>query len=697
MLSVIGGLTIMSGATPLAAQSPSATRSFDETTVLPGGALTVTIELASGTSALATVIETLPAGFTYGSSSLDAAQVTQNGQIITFVPLGAASFTYSVTASDVEDTHSFSGILQISPGNTEDVGGTSDVVVATTPPPPPTGSLQFDVVPSKAVKGALVSGLGYPIASNPLEWDVSDDIADGASVSSIAGNGMVGDFQIKEAGSGKFRLYVMNSNAPALSGSEVIDVTVTYDDDSSVRLRGTITERDVLNAPDSFTFTVPQNVESSTPIASFDVMGKIPGESLDGIINGGDAAPFGVNDADMTIYRKNGANLEVRDYEFTLTVNGDAGLAARADRADVTIRVTASNDKHDAPDTFAATIYENIKGAGLVSANTAVGDASAGITNPDGDKLAYSLEDDTPFVIDSETGQITVGADGIGDDDTGMNVEYEFDITVSDGVTANDAVISATVTVDVNDPVTPKSDGLPDGVTKAADSAIYTVTTPKVAGSVNGYHILDVSDLVVLDLDADGETETPEYTPSVRTAPLNVDNVGRLLLTHVPRGLQDGTNAEGEALDSINVEIDDGYNPSITITINVVLNVKERPDQITPSLAASIDENMTGEVQDALKDLDSTGNATLASLIDLINEVEDDEDSVNYKHTGGTNGGEPGAGAIFSVDPETGAISLNMAQDADALDVMPSVVLQVERESDGADLGVIFVSITINT
>ena len=36
------------------------------------------------------------------------------------------------------------------------------------------------------------------------------------------------------------------------------------------------------------------------------------------------------------------------------------------------------------------------------------------------------------------------------------------------------------------------------------------------------------------------------------------------------------------------------------------------------------------------------------------------------------------------------------AQDADALTAMPSVVLQVERDSDGADIGVVFVAITIN-
>ena len=44
MLSVIGGLTVMLGSSPLAAQeAASATRSIDPSTVAPGGTVTVTI------------------------------------------------------------------------------------------------------------------------------------------------------------------------------------------------------------------------------------------------------------------------------------------------------------------------------------------------------------------------------------------------------------------------------------------------------------------------------------------------------------------------------------------------------------------------------------------------------------------------------------------------------------------------------
>ena len=56
------------------------------------------------------------------------------------------------------------------------------------------GDLQFDVVPAKAVKGAVVSGLKNPIGSNPLEWEPDT----GATLVSIANDGVVGDFRVKD-------------------------------------------------------------------------------------------------------------------------------------------------------------------------------------------------------------------------------------------------------------------------------------------------------------------------------------------------------------------------------------------------------------------------------------------------------------------------------------------------------------------
>ena len=315
MLSVIGGLAVMLGSSPLAAQtSSSATRSFDSETVVPGGTVTVTISAIYG--GIGGVTETLPSDFTYVDDSLvDLEETADNPPtvslsedrtdsaqgILAFNLLGTRSFTYQVTAPDAEDTYTFSGMLTAR-GQDYTVEGDTIIMVSTETGPAPVdaGDLQFDVVPAKAVKGAVVSGLNYPIGSNPLQWDVSD-VATGTLVS-IANDGIVGDFQVKDAGSGIFRLEVMTSGAPSLSGSQSINVALSYDDDTTVNLTGDINEQDALTFTNSpFDFTISQAITAGTPIGAFDVDGDVAGEYLDGIVSGDDSGPFEVRDSDMTL------------------------------------------------------------------------------------------------------------------------------------------------------------------------------------------------------------------------------------------------------------------------------------------------------------------------------------------------------------------------------------------------------------
>ena len=169
----------------------------------------------------------------------------------------------------------------------------SEVTVSTRhgPSPNSVGPLAFDVVPDKAVKGAVVSGLKNPIGSSPLQWEVDT----GGAAVAIANGGVVGDFRVKETseGSGKFQLVVMNSGATALSGTLPINVAVTYDpdaavddDDVTVNLTGGITERNALAfdpADGAYSFTIPQGISANTPIGAFVVTGDVDGEYLDGM------------------------------------------------------------------------------------------------------------------------------------------------------------------------------------------------------------------------------------------------------------------------------------------------------------------------------------------------------------------------------------------------------------------------------
>ena len=332
MLSLMGGLWVMSGSAPLAAQTtPSASRSFSSATVAPGGQLTVTVE-AAGFGSFGAVTETLPAGFTYDSST-GADLVAVTGQNVRFTLLGSPkTIAYVVTASSTDGTYAFSGILSDDDRQPHDVSGATDVTVGTDTGPDAVdaGDKQFDVVPDKAVKGAIVSGLFHPIGSNPLQWEVET----GGAAVSIANGGVVGDFRVEETseGSGKFQLVVMKSRAPALNVTQAISVDVTYEVDGAdvtANLSGDITERSALaftNSP--FNFTIPQSTSADTPIGAFGVSGGITDEYLDGIVSGG---PFQVRDPDMTLVYSGSSALEVKTYTLELTVNGDAGPGQQGD------------------------------------------------------------------------------------------------------------------------------------------------------------------------------------------------------------------------------------------------------------------------------------------------------------------------------------------------------------------------------
>jgi len=58
------------------------------------------------------VTETLPAGFTYISSSLEDSQVSVSGQVARFTLQGDSSFTYTVNASNTPGDYTFSGVLR---------------------------------------------------------------------------------------------------------------------------------------------------------------------------------------------------------------------------------------------------------------------------------------------------------------------------------------------------------------------------------------------------------------------------------------------------------------------------------------------------------------------------------------------------------------------------------------------------------
>ena len=139
-VAAAAGVAGMLGLAPLAAQQgPSATRSFDETPVAPGGDVVVTIT-AANYGQLGGVTESWPGGLTYAESSLDDSQVTIIDDVTArFTLQGETSFTYTLTAPTEPGTYDgFSGTLRDEDRNDYPVGGDDDTVTVVAPTPTPT-------------------------------------------------------------------------------------------------------------------------------------------------------------------------------------------------------------------------------------------------------------------------------------------------------------------------------------------------------------------------------------------------------------------------------------------------------------------------------------------------------------------------------------------------------------------------------
>ena len=147
MLSVVGGLAVMLGSSPVAAQTANRAA---PSTVAPGEMFTVTISVADyGVAAILT--ETLPAGFEYGDSAHAVVNVT--GQEVEFTLFGDTEIAYTVTAPDTASSTPgvFEGILQYrdatGPQELTLTGATEVTVEAATTTPDPEATPDPDATP----------------------------------------------------------------------------------------------------------------------------------------------------------------------------------------------------------------------------------------------------------------------------------------------------------------------------------------------------------------------------------------------------------------------------------------------------------------------------------------------------------------------------------------------------------------------
>ena len=374
-VTVAAGTTPEPTTTPETTTSPipgiSATRSFDETLVAPGEQVDVTIT-TTGKGAYGSVVETLPAGLEYVSTSgLPADQVTTSGQAVTFSLLAEDSFTYTVnvTASSTEGENSFSGVFSgvdanFDPFSNVQVGGDSAVTVEDdaairarrsfgSASVASGGSLTVTITTrGKGVYASVVETLpaGFTYSSSSglpadqvttLGQDVTFSLlAEDSFTYTVTASGAAGSRTFSGVFSG------VDANFDAFSNLQVRGP-------SRITVRGTVTpgpgpgggeivinQRPTFTEGDSATRSVPEYSPAGTDVGEPVTATDPEGSALTYALGGADAGLFEVNSSTGQITVGDGTTLDFKTTaSYSVRVEARDPSAGR-DSIDVTISVT---------------------------------------------------------------------------------------------------------------------------------------------------------------------------------------------------------------------------------------------------------------------------------------------------------------------------------------------------------------------
>ena len=188
VIVAVAGMIGLLALSLVTAQEAGVSRSLPADPVAPDDAFAVTINNVGLADGFGSMVETLPAGFSYvdtSAASTDANAVIDaevSGQTVTFTVVGVDSFTYMVTVgSDVADgPYTFSGSLE-KLSSTDVIGGDTTVTVEAGTMPEPSPEPSPDPSPEPTPGGISRSLPADPVApDDEVEVTISNvGLADG--------------------------------------------------------------------------------------------------------------------------------------------------------------------------------------------------------------------------------------------------------------------------------------------------------------------------------------------------------------------------------------------------------------------------------------------------------------------------------------------------------------------------------------
>ena len=475
-----------------APQPGELSRSLPAGPVAPDDEFTVTINNVGLADGFGSVVETLPAGFSYVDNSAASSgakaviDAVVNGQTVTFTVVGVDSFTYRVTVgSDVADgPHTFEkGVLKKLSGDETIADSTITVGTRPAPPPAPTPTPAPTPAPAPAPAPSQTKEAPYFREGPKASRSVAEASTSGTTVGGrVTAEGLdriaytlIGD----DAAS-----FAIDPNTGQITVGAATSLDYEVKDSYKIRVRATDPFRP---------FRGRDSIEVTIAVINVDEAGEVSLSSMEPQV--GTVLTATVTDPDGSVSDVTWSWAESSDQSAWSDISGATSATYTPVRGDGEnyLRATATYIDGEGSGKTAVAVSANAvhvpntapsfpateSGIRSVAENTQAGEdvgASVAATDADDDPLTYTLSgvDDASFEIDASSGQLKT-KEAL---DYETRSSYAVTVTVSDGRGGSDSIALTITVTDVDETPPPTATVTPPPPTATPTLRPTATATP---------------------------------------------------------------------------------------------------------------------------------------------------------------------------------------------------------------------------